>query len=532
MADGGALSPMFMSPAAVYPALPSLNLSDDEQGAASWLAQRLFSVRPYLELRGYYYDGMQKMQDLGISIPPQLKGLRTVVGWPAIGIDALVNRCIVEGFRYPGATDVDDDLQGIWQANNLDGEAPLAHLDAFVYGRAYGIVGPPDDSSHGEPLLTYESPINMIAMFDARLRRVSSALQIYLDTSFTSDMYGHEVAALYLPNTTIHMARQSTSGNAASVAWEVFDRDDHNLGMPPVARLANRQRLNDREGKSEIRASWMNTVDSACRTLLGMEVGREFHIAPRRYALGVAEEAFQNPDGTPRTAWDAYLNKVWMLERDEEGNIPTLGEFKGADPAGYTKILDTYSSIMCGEMGIPAHMLGMHPDGNPASADAIRSGYEELTSRSRMKHVGFSDGHEDLMRLALLVRAKNGGNPVPDDAHRLETDWRNPAPETLSGTSDAITKQIESGAIPATSDVTLKRLGYSAVERQRLAADRLLDQGQSLLQEIAHSLDAKALRVDTNVIKDAQNPGSVGAAAVTPNAVPKKVPVSGNPSGA
>ena len=522
MADGAALSPMFMSPAAVYPSLPTLNLSEEEQGTATWLAQRLFSVRPYLELRGYYYDGMQRMQDLGISIPPQLKGLRTVVGWPAIGVDALVNRCIVEGFRYPGATDVDDDLMGIWQANDLDSESPLAHLDAFIYGRAYGIVGPGDESTQGEPLITYESPINMIAMFDARLRRVSSALQMYLDTSFTSDMYGHEVAALYLPDKTIHMARQASNGHALAAGWEIFDRDDHNLGFVPVARLANRQRLGNRDGQSEIRASWMNTVDSACRTLLGMEVGREFHIAPRRYALGVTEEAFQNADGTAKTAWDAYLNKVWMLERDENGELPQLGQFAGSDPQGYVKILDTYSSIMSGEMGVPPHMLGMHADGNPASADAIRSGYEELTSRARMKQVAFAGGHEELMRLALLVR----GGEQPENVLRLETDWRNPAPETISGTSDAITKQIESGAIPATSDVTLKRLGYSPVERQRLADDRVVDQGQSMLQEIAHSLDAKALKVDTTVLKDAANPSAVGS--VTPNAMPKKVPVGGN----
>jgi hypothetical protein len=125
------------------------------------------------------------------------------------------------------------------------------------------------------------------------------------------------------------------------------------------------------------------------------------------------------------------------------------------------------------------------------------------------------------MRIALRVR----GGEQPQDVLRLETDWRDPAPQTISGTSDAISKQITAGAIPATSDVTLKRLGYSPVERQRLADDRVVDQGQSMLQEIAHSLDAKALRVDTAVVRDAQNPSAVGA---TPNAMPKKVPVRGN----
>lgn len=498
----------FMAPATLFPALPSLSLSADEQQAASLLAARLFGVRPHLELRGYYYDGLQKMQDLGISIPPQLKGLRTVAGWPAIGVDALVNRAIVEGFRYPGGTEVDDDLMGIWQANDLDNEAPLAHLDALIYGRAYGIVGPGDESTNGEPLITFESPINMIASYDARLRQVTAALQIYLDTSPDSEMYGHEVAALYLPGRTIHMSRQSFAGSAAS-GWEITDRDDHKFGgVVPVVRMANRQRLQDRDGQSEIRASWMNTTDSACRTFLGMEVGREFHIAPRRYALGVTEEAFQNPDGTAKSAWDAYLNKVWMLERDEDGNLPELGQFDGSDPSGYTKIIDTYREEMLGLMGLPPSMLGKHSDGNPASADAIRSGFEELTSRARMKQLAFSGAHEALMRMALLVR----DGKTPEGAHRIETDWRDPAPQTISGTSDAVTKQIAAGAIPATSDVTLKRLGYSAVERQRLAQDREVEAGASFLNELAHSLTAKDARVDSSLASDL-----AGAAAPKPS---------------
>lgn len=511
----GTPSPLFMSSAPVYASLPSLTLSEDEQSAATWLAQRLFSVRPYLELRGYYYDGLQKMQDLGISIPPQLQGLRTVVGWPQIGVDALVNRCVVEGFRYPGTTDVDDDLMGIWQANDLDNESTLAHLDTFIYGRAYGIVGPGDDSTDGQPLITYESPMNMICNYDARLRRVSAALQLYLDTQYTSDMYGHEVAALYLPDRTIYMARESGIGVPTGAAWDITDRDDHGLGYVPVARLANRQRLGDREGQSEIRPSWMNTVDSACRTLLGMEVGREFHMAPRRYALGVTEEAFQNPDGTVKTAWDAYLNKVWMLERDEEGQLPTLGEFKASDPTGYTKMLDQYRELMCGEMGLPPTMLGLNPQGNPASADAIRAGYEELTSRSRMKQIALSSGHEDLMRLALLVR----DGSLPPNASRLETDWRDAAPQTLSGTSDAIVKQVSAGSVPPTSDVTLKRLGYSAVERARLEQDRKKDLAEALLTEIGDSIIAKDEKVAGQLFK-------LDEAADTPPtaAVPKPGP--------
>jgi len=58
------------------------------------------------------------------------------------------------------------------------------------------------------------------------------------------------------------------------------------------------------------------------------------------------------------------------------------------------------------------------------------------------------------------------------------------------------------GAVPATSDVTLAELGYTAVQRARLAADRAKDAAASELAELASSLEAKQARTDKSVIAD------------------------------
>jgi hypothetical protein len=76
--------------------------------------------------------------------------------------------------------------------------------------------------------------------------------------------------------------------------------------------------------------------------------------------------------------------------------------------------------------------------------------------------------------------------------------------------------------------VTLKRLGYSAVERARLAADRLLDGGDSLLNELAHSIVAKDVRVDKALAADL-GAGDLAAAASgqalpSATAIPKPSP--------
>jgi hypothetical protein len=505
-APGAQITTSPFLPTAIAPALPLVGLSEDEARAANALTMRLFNVKPYLELRGLYYDGLQKMQDLGISIPPSLAGLRTVMGWPQVGIDALDERCIVEGFRYDGDTDADTDLLDLWLANNMPLESSLGQLDAFVYGRAYVIVGPGDDPAL--PLMTVESPLNMTAVWDARLRKVTAAIQLYLNTDFSSDLYNREVCALYLPGKTIHMAREVTAGGSYG-PWEIVTRDNHGFPDPPVLRLANRQRTTNREGASEITPSWMNLTDSACRTLLGMEVGREFHAAPRRYVLGASEENFKKADGTPISAWDTYIGKIWGLERDEEGNLPTVGQFAPSDPSVYTKLLDAYRQDMAAIMGLPAHYLGVASQGNPASADAIRADEARLIKRAERKHLGFGQTWTDALRMALLIR----DGSLPDDAHRIQCDWQDPATPTPGATTDALQKQIAAGMVSPTSDVVLRKAGYTPLERAQLAIDRKNDGGAQMLAELAHSLQAKEAKTDTTVIKDAAGGQPAAAAA-------------------
>jgi hypothetical protein len=52
-------------------------------------------------------------------------------------------------------------------------------------------------------------------------------------------------------------------------------------------------------------------------------------------------------------------------------------------------------------------------------------------------------------------------------------------------------QQVAAGIVPPISDVVLKRLGYSAVERQRLAQDREAEQDQQAAQQIVAAIQAQ-----------------------------------------
>lgn len=479
------------------PTLPLLELSEDEHQTVQAMTSEVQERRFWLEVRDAYYRGEARIQDLGISVPPQLRGLHTVIGWPRIAVDALEERLDVEGFRYPGATDTDDDLWEIWQSNNLDEEAPLAHLDALVFGHAYiaagsGACGP--NKPDCPPLITVESPQDMTVNYDPRTRTISEALRLFDPYPLYGDAALAKGATLYLPETTLSLV-QDTNGH-----WELVDRDDHQLGVVPVVRMSNRQRISDRVGRSEITAEIMSITDAACRTLLGLEVAREFYSGPQKYIIGASEGDFQDAEGNPKTAWETYLGRVLALERDEEGNLPTVGQFAAYDPSVFTKVLDAYSKIMSSLTGLPPHYLG-DTTVNPASADAIRAAEARLVKRVQRKQQAFSGPWEDALRLALLIR----DGDFPDEARRLTTVWAEPGTPTIAEVSDAITKQIQVGAIPATSDVTLERLGYDPTERERLDADRQQDIGAQILAELSKSLVAKEARVSGR-IADKINP--------------------------
>lgn len=452
------------------PTLPLLSLSDDERDIITALRSDLMSQRFKLELLDAYFNGEQLVRDLGISIPPQLKTLHTVIGWPRIGVEALEQRLDLEAFRWADGSDPSD-LEEIAAANDLYDEASLAHLDALTYGREYVTVGSPDEAD-APPIISFESPLDMTLDWDARLRMPRSGLRE------CQDRFGYGIApeerliSLYLPNQTITAVE-------ADAGWVVLDRDVHNQGVVPVLRMANRQRTADRIGRSEITPEVMSITDAACRRLMGIEIASEFFGAPQRYILGASESAFQDAEGNAKSAWDTYIGRVLALERDEDGNVPTVGAFTAHDPSGQTKIIDLYARIMATQLGLPPHMLGYTSD-NPASADAIRSSEGMLVKKAERRIRRFSATYRDMMRLALWVR---DGEP-PEKSRRIEAVWRNPATPTIAAQTDAAVKMVQAGILPADGDVVLEMAGLTEDQRQRVAAERRRARGADLVRQL------------------------------------------------
>ena len=73
---------------------------------------------PRNRLRYRYYNGKNVLKDFGISIPPQLLNVETIVGWPQKAVDTMAVRS-----RFDGFTAADNAVQTM-----LDGIAARSRL--------------------------------------------------------------------------------------------------------------------------------------------------------------------------------------------------------------------------------------------------------------------------------------------------------------------------------------------------------------------------------------------------------------------
>jgi hypothetical protein len=313
-------------------------LSTDEAATLTRLKNALTAGQSDLRLLDAYYEGAQRLEALGLAVPPELRKFVTIVNWPRICADAIEERLDLFGFRLPGSTEADSELWRVWQANGLDEESQLAHLDALVFGRSFVTVGANEDDD-GTPLVTVESPLELAVERDPRTRAVTAALRLTggVATVATGTVAGSApvYATLYLPDQTIWL-----TGTGTGSRWTEEDRDVHGLGVVPVVPLVNRGRLTQRNGVSEI-ADVLPLTDAAARALTNAQVATEVAAIPQRWVAGMSKGDFADANGNPLPAWQAYFGSIWSTEAADA----KFGQFSAADLGNFTRIVDHYAQL-------------------------------------------------------------------------------------------------------------------------------------------------------------------------------------------
>lgn len=407
------------------------------------------------QLRMTYYDGKNRLRDLGISIPPQLKSVETVVGWPAKAVDSLAHRIVFDGFVLPGDQEDPYGLSAAFADNQMAMELPQAITSSLIHAVAF-ISTTHGDVEAGQPEVLVQARSGMYGtgIWDRSARALSSALSV---AAVDADSVPTELV-MHLPDRVGHIVRGA--GGRWSAAWR-----RNPVGRVLVEPLVYRPDLDRPFGRSRISRPVMSITDEAVRTVLRTEVSAEFYTAPQRYALGLEEDAFG--DGGP--GWKSILGRMFTVGKDEAGDLPVVGEFKQMTMQPHTDMLRSIASRFAGETSLPLGSLGIVQD-NPSSAEAIYAAKEDLVIEAQ--DAGLSFGSR-LARVGQnIVMLRDGLTTPPDELRWLEVNWQNPATPSVVSAADAVVKQVAAVPWLAESPLILKRMGYNQAEIVQLLADK------------------------------------------------------------
>lgn len=415
------------------------------------------------ELLLRYYQGRQRVEQLGMAIPPSMRRFLVIANWCRTVVDTVNSRQQVRSLILPGEETADPRLRNILDASNFSSHLSMFNTDRMVYGRAFMSVGA-NERDKALPYIRVESPREMTAIVDVRREVVTSACRFYGwdETLSAQGVQPASVgvnatrATLYLPNETIWAERD------AAGQWVEIDRDPHNLGVVPVVMHLNRRMSGSWVGESQM-TDVIPFADAGARALTNLQFAQEAHGIPRMFMTGVSKGDFVDAEGKPIPQFEAYFDAIHMLAKEGA----KVGQLDAADLKNFETAITIYAKQASTVTGFPSRYFGI-TTANPPAEGAIHADEATLTRsvEEQNEQVGTSLGWVGALALQFATGERVEGG-------RVKVDWFDPGTPTVSQREDALAKRRSAGVL--SREGYWDELGWSearkAKEREYIARE-------------------------------------------------------------
>ena len=417
------------------------------------------------QLRFRYYNGKNVLKDFGISIPPQLLNVETVVGWPQKSVDALAVRSRFDGFTA-SSYEVQNLLDDISARSRLRVKYRQGVQSELIHSCCFATVSVDED---GEPCIDLHSAETAAARWDNGLGRIAYGMAINLfDDGAPVDV------SLYTDDAVVH-AWDTGAG------WWDYEIEEISMGRPAMEVFAYRPTYRRPFGQSRITRAVMSITDSAVREALRTEISAEFFTSPQKYLLGADPEAFANT-----TKWEAYIGNIFAVGRDENGDMPQFGQLMQGTMTPHSDYMRSLAARFSGETNIPVSQLGIIHD-QPASAEAIYAANESLVIDAEDLNDSNREALRSIATMAMAARLDVPLKQLPAEYKDFTPDFRNPAMPSIVSQTDAMTKLA--AVVPgfAGTDVFWEQVGFPEDMRRKVQAETTAN---NALQLVAAMTDA------------------------------------------
>lgn len=313
---------------------------------------------------------------MGVTIPPKLRmQYKATLGWGSKAVDSVADRLVFRNFRNDTF-----DLNGIFNMNSPDimfddaGRSALINSCSFIY------ISEGIDSNI--PRLQVISGDNATGVLDPITRLLTEG---YAVLSRKPDSSPYEELH-FLPGVTIYY-----------VDGKVNSYSEHNVDHPLLVPVIHRADATKPFGRSRITPSAIYYQQYAKRTLERSDITAEFYSWPQKYVVGTSQES------DPMDTLKATISSMLEFSKDEDGDVPKLGQFNVPSMSPFTEQLRTAASGFAGEVGLTLDDLGFSTD-NPSSAEAIKASHESLRLAAEKAQRDFSSGFLNAGFLAACLR--------------------------------------------------------------------------------------------------------------------------------
>lgn len=402
-----------------------MTLSKAELSTLDDLRQRWDAQAVNDSLMWRYYHGRQRVEQLGMAIPPALRQFLVVTNWPRVVVDTPAARQQVRAFLLPDQDAADPTLRMVMAASNFPAHFRMFNRDRLVYGRAFMSVST-NEKARDLPLVRAESPRQIVAAVDVRREVMTAAARFYGGTTADPEPV---FATLYLPNVTIWCELDEG-------VWREKDRDDHKLGSVPLVMHLNRREAGGWLGESEM-VDIIPLADSAARSMTNMQWGQEAHGMPRKWMTGVDRKDFVDASGKPITQFEAYFDAIHTVSN----SAAKIGQLTASDLKNFATALDEYRKEAALRYGFPARYFGL-TTANPPAEGAIIADEINLVRgiEAANDEIGVTLGWV----AALAHRMATGSAEV---LAGVRTEWFDPATPTMAQREDALMKRRSAGVL-------------------------------------------------------------------------------------
>lgn len=279
------------------------------------LIRKLSSKKDWIKKKYDYYEQENLRPDPSPVIPDRDKFVYNAkLDWCTEAVDKLANRLSFEGFENDNYM-----MWDIYRMNNKDVLFDSAIRSALISACCFIYISADED---GEPRLQVIDGANATGEIDPQTLLLKEGYAI-LD----SDENGKPILEAYFTkDETVFFEKNKAP-------YSIPNPTGYPLLVPVIYRPDAKRPF----GQSRISKAMMDVMDKARFCITRAEVTSEFGTVPQKYMLGLSPDAeFDSLANTYKT----FL----AIDKDVDGDKPTVGQFQQASSSGHLHQFETYKS--------------------------------------------------------------------------------------------------------------------------------------------------------------------------------------------